>query len=382
MVIALIVSNLAVMGDFVIYPIIDGLYEIFGGQEWWVSTMISIPQLMIVIFSILGAAMLRKMSKKNLLILGSVVYCIGSIGGAIGENIQLMTVMRLLFGIGNALVNVAAVAMIVEVYTDEEKRGVIMGLYNAFQAAVGAILSVCAGYLATIGWKSVYTLYWTGIPMLILIILFTPQMRKSEEEVKAAVSGSKEKIGKRFWLITLAFIIYSLSYAAVAYFVSSYVLENSLGNEATAGNLGSVGTVGSFCCCLLFGKMYNKLGKDVILPWYALNALFMVVLWLFPNLVLTYIAFFIQGGSMGIACSYTYAHIPEVVPPSRNDDAIGIMTAVICIGYFLATYFVTASEMILGTEQFTPVLMLCAIVAAIAFLIELFNRDKKPLKAG
>lgn len=380
LVITLVISNLAVMGDYVIYPIIDGLYERFGDQTRWVNLMVSIPQIMIIIFSIFGAFLLKKLSKKTLLILGGIIYCIGSIGGLIGENIIWMTVMRIPFGIGNAFVNVAAVAMILEVYIDEEKRGIVMGIYNAFQAATGAVLSVLAGYLATIHWTSVYSLFWTGIPMVILFLLFTPYIKaENNEEKEETVNTVKEPIGKKFWLIVLAFIIFALSYAVASYFVSSYVIENGIGNETTAGYLGSVGTVGSFCFCLLFGKMYAKLGKNVILPWYAANAIFMFLMWAFPNILLTYVAYFFQGACMGVSCSYTYAHVPEVVPASRADDAIGIITAAISIGYAIATYFATAMMDLLHTKLFTPVLMICGILGLIAYGIEFLARDKKHL---
>lgn len=374
---AVVLSNIAVMGEFATFPIIDALYERFPNQSFWVDTWMSINQWTIVIFSIVASALLKKMSKRTFLILGGAIFTLSGVFGAAGENIILMVVIRAFYGIGVAFCNVGAVAVVAEVYTDEDKMNRVMGIYNALQGALGALISMIGGYMAAVSWTQPFKLLWTGVPMILIFAFCIPYIKPEQTEEKAMEKGGKQPMGVAFWLTTAAFIIFATAYSIPSQYSSSYVIENGIGDEVISGYLGSLSTAGSFVFCLFYDKMYQKLNRRVIVLWYGLAAALMVIMFFVPNQILIFPLYFIIGGSMSIACTYTYSVIPNLVPESRVDDGIGVMTAACCVGYGLAPYFSSLMQRILGTADITPVVICSAIVCALSATIEFCLSRKK-----
>lgn len=378
---AVVMSNVTVMGEFATFPIIDALYDHFSEQSFWVDTWLSLNQWIIVIFSIVASMLLKKISKKTLLMAGGIIFAIGGIFGAAVDNIVFMTAMRIPYGIGVAFCNVGAVAIVAEVYTDEDKMNFVMGIYNSLQAALGAGISVIGGYMAAESWAAPFKFFWMSIPMIIIFAVCIPYIKveNQPEEKKTAVSGKKEALGREFWLTTIAFILFASAYAIPSEYASSYVIENGIGNEVIAGYVGSLGTLGSFVFCLFYEKMFKKLNKKVIVLWYGLAAALILVLFAAPVKAVCLPTYFVLGGSMSIACTYTYAIIPDIVPASRVDDGIGIMTAACCIGYGIAPYLTSVIQTIVRSEAIMPTIAGAAVIVLLATVIEIPLSKKKQI---
>lgn len=377
---AVVLSNIAVMGEFATFPIVDTLYDQFPDQKFWVDTWMSINQWTIIIFSILGALILRKVSKKTMLIAGAVIFTLSGALGAVESSIVLMVILRALYGIGVAFCNVGAVAVVAEVYTDEDKMNWVMGIYNSLQAAIGAVISALGGVLGTIGWTAPFKLLWSGVIMIVVFIFCIPYIKPEGKAAEHAEKKESAPLGITFWLTTLAFILFAVAYAVPSQYASSYVVENGIGDEAVAGLLGSLGTIGSFVFCLFYERMFRLVNRKVIIIWYLMAAILIAIMFFLPMKGLCYALFLIVGGSMSIACTYTYAIIPSIVAPSRVDDGIGILTAACCAGYAIAPYFTSLIQKLLGTENITPTFIFSAGAALIAALIEIFMPRRQLLK--
>lgn len=372
--ITILISNIAVMGEMVVLPVINSLYESYWENLTAVNMAVSAPALVMIVASLAASFLLSKISKKTLLIVGGVLFAVcGSLGVAV-DNIWYILALRIPYGVGIAFVNVTAVAFIAEVYTEDLKRASIMGLYNAVMAAIGAGMSLSAGFLAVSNWRSAFNTYWSAIPMVILFILFLPSIKPVKSEVKNIdQADEKTSFGRQFWLLIIAFVIFNIVYGFQLMFISTYVAENGLGSEALAGTLSAIGTIGSFLFCLVFGQVYSKIGKNVILLYYSVLALGMLAMWLSPMLAVAYIVVFLSGGAYGSAFSYAYAHSPAIVPASKIDSSIGIVTASYALGMFVTPYLVTIITGMLGEFLITPVMGIGAGILLIAIVLEMIN---------
>lgn len=174
-VIAIMATAIAVMADLAINPIIGILYQTYGDQMGYVNYFISGPMIAIVIVSILTGVLLKKLNKKTVMIAGGLIFTVGAVLGVLQDNLMYMCIMRTLVGIGAGIVNVVAVALIADLYDDEKARAKITGYYNAAMSLIGVIFSYCAGILANNNsWQNVFKIYWSAIPMMVLLILFIP----------------------------------------------------------------------------------------------------------------------------------------------------------------------------------------------------------------
>ncbi len=90
--------------------------------------------------------------QKEILIGAMILFAVSAILGGAVANVYYVLVMRILVGISMGFVNAAAMALIAEVYVDEDKRGTIMGIFNATMAGTGAVISligrcICSTFL-------------------------------------------------------------------------------------------------------------------------------------------------------------------------------------------------------------------------------------------
>lgn len=369
-VIAIFLSSLASMGDAVPGVIYNDIYQAFPDDMNAVNTLISMPQLVIVFGSILATALLRKMSKRDVLILGITLFGIGGIFGAAVDNVWYMIAMRVPYGLGMAFINVVGVAFLAELFVDEERRATMVGLYNAVMALLGAVLSIVAGQLAAGGWRQVYLCYWIAVPILVLFIIFLPHDAVEKTDADAAKPKGKSGLGRRFWTFTITFALFDMFFCVFTFFISTFVAENALGDASLSALLISAYTVGGFAGGLLFGLVYRMTGKYSAAVGYVLGVICMIGLWSVPAPVIAIALSFLIGMAYNMALTYAYSHIPSVVPADRVNDCIGIVTAAYGLGSAVATYFTTFLMGLIGSTQVTPVFLIAGLLMVVCAVVE------------
>ncbi|MBU4440624.1 MAG: MFS transporter [Acetobacterium sp.] len=387
--IAIMATAIAVMADLAINPIIGVLYKTYPESMGYVNYFVSGPMLVIVFASLLTAALLKKMDKKIVMIAGGVIFAVGAILGVFVDDWMYMCVMRTLVGLGAGIVNVVAVALIADLYTDSKTRAKITGYYNAALSLVGVIFSYFAGMLSSgQPWQSVFMLYWTAVPMVILLILFIPSIKPSketaEERAKAA-TGVKEPLGWRFWWMSFGFFLLNIVLGGtVLYYLSPYIFENNLGGTELAGISASVKSIVGFLICLGFGFIYGKLKRYTVTTCYAIAAVSLFILVLYPSVSVLLIVGTIGACTYKIAFSNAYAHGFNIVPKSRYDDSVSVITAVYGIGSFISTYYATWLLGVMNTESFTKTWTVSAIilVAMVIADIVVASIEKKQFPTG
>lgn len=368
-IITILLTNFAVMGDNVLYPIIYNLYGEFYDQIGAVNYIVSGPLLVIFIVSLIASKLLRIVSKKTMLIVGGTIFAISTIAGAIVPSATYMVIMRTFTGVGQALVNVAAIALIAEVYVDENKRGWMMGIYNACLGAVGAVFGFISGFLATVDWRNSYNIYWVSVPMVIMMIIFLPSIRPVKEENLKQEKQKREPFSLNFWVIIFCLAVVTIAFNMMAFYVSLYVAEHGLGNEAVAGILSTCIAGGSVVLTLTFGFLYSKLKKNTLMLSFIILAAALILLYFIPNVIVAGFSFVLVGGAYGMAFAFSYAHGSAIAPVGKVDDAIGIATATYAISGFLSTYISTWLMNVMNTNgTITPTLVV-PIVAMILFIV-------------
>ena len=184
--ITIILVNIVVLGENVIIPITYNLYEAFPDHTAGVNFIISGPSIILVVASILAGKLLRRFSTKSILLTGGFLFVFGTVFGLSIKTIPYIIFTRCCVGISEAFVNVAALAMIAEVYEDEQKRASFVGIFNAFMNLLGVVMGQMAGILAAVKWEYAYRVYWAAIPMVIMVIFFLPNFRKDLKNTDAA----------------------------------------------------------------------------------------------------------------------------------------------------------------------------------------------------
>ncbi|MPW26804.1 MFS transporter [Alkalibaculum sp. M08DMB] len=380
---ALFLTNVGVMADMVIVPAIGSFFEVFGAQVNLVNFIISGPVLISVISALACGKLVQYFSKKTLLTFGFALFTVGAIFGVVIESAFYIAAMRSLVGVGIGFINVTAMSLIAEVYTNENKRSAMMGAFNGSMAGVGAVIGLIAGYFAADSWQSVFKVYWIGVPILIMVVLFvpkTPPEKQNVDENKKAIKKDPIPL-KTFGSLCISMFIWNAMYGVIFFQIAVYVLENSIGNESLVGILSSLGTIGSLCACLLFGVTYSKLGRGSIIPSYIILALGYLILLITQNAIIVGVVCTIMGAAYGNGFSYFYMRATVVVPPSQISNSIGIITAVNGVSFFISTYLVTYLQGIIGVDTLTgtmPVYISVLAIGSVASVLLTIRNKKYP----
>ena len=351
------------MADLVIVPAIADLYEAFPNAVNVVNYIISGPALVMIFSSLLCGKAMKFFSKKTLLVASFALFTGASIFGAFVVNIYYIAFMRTLVGLSMGFVNVLAISIIAEEYDDEGARSTILGIFNAAMAGIGAIIGFIAGFFATESWQAVFKVYWIALPILALILFFIPKTPAERETAEAEDGGTKQTDGQEFWVMWLIYFLFNVLYMVIFNQASVYVAENGIGNQAFAGLLSSLGTVGSALACTAFGFTYKKLKKAAVLPSYLLLGTMYFLLYLSPGIVTGVIACTLLGAAYGNGFSYYFMEGTIVVPDSKVSEAIGIVTAVNGVGMFLSTYVTTWLQRLLNLQTVTGIMPIVAVVS-------------------
>lgn len=382
--IAASLSTVSIMSDMVIVPSIANIYQVFGDKINLVNYIVSGPALIMVITSLIAAKLMQKVSKKNLIIVGFAIFVVGSVGGILIEDAVYMAVMRTLVGISMGVISVCVMALISEVFVEEAKRSVMMGIYNAAMASVGAVLGIVAGFVASQSWQSVFKVYWISVPILIAMIFWLPQTPTEQEAMDVKEKKEKESIiSFNFSMLMVTFIVLNIVYCVVYYQIAIYVAETGIGNEATVGLLSALGTVGSAVCCALFGLIYNKLKHGSLVLSYIGIGVGFTILYFAPSIPFAMVGCTIMGGAYGLGMSCCFMEATIVVPPSRISLSISIASAVLGIGTFSSTYFATILKSIIKTDMLIDIIPVLIVVCIIFIFIEggiMIKRKRNGLK--
>ena len=380
--ISLFLTNVAVMADMVIIPAGNGLYETFQNDAA-VNFILSGPSFIMLFSAMLCGKLMQYLSKKKILVGAMVLFAISAILGGAVENVYYVLAMRVLVGISMGFVNAAAMALIAEVYVDEDKRGTIMGIFNATMAGTGAVISLIAGVFAVRSWNEVFKVYWIAVPVIVMMLFFIPMTPPEGDQQAGEEEGSHtgSPYLMRQVMLMVSCFAYNLVYAVIYYQVSVLVAEQGYGNESIAALLSTLGTVGSCILCILFGTLYSKLKRATIIFGYAGLCISYLMLFLASSPVMAGIACTLCGASYGYGFSYFFLRCTVVVPKEKVSSSISMTTAIGGFGMFLSTYACTMLQKILGTTgivSLLPVAIAVSGIGAVLSVICTIMDKKKP----
>lgn len=372
--IALMLTNIVLLHDCVAVVIVNNLYEAFPGQEGAVNLILSAPGVIIIFTSLLAGKLLSKISYKKMLILGSVLFVFVSFFSTAVNNIYWLLAMRVVTAFAYGFVNVAAVALIAYIYPDENARSKMQGIYNGSMNIVGIAMNMVAGYAASIKWQLAFVAYWPSVIMLLLIIVAVPENMPGENQDTALdakenielLVANKERYGSKFWAFCLAYIVYVVLCIPLNFFSSVYVAENGIGNEIVTGMINTCFTIGGIFGCFGYVYIYKIFKRALMIPMCVLYVAAYFAMFYIRSAGMAYAMFVVIGLSFGAMTSFSFAIVPNLVPASRINSAMGIATSLFAIGSFVGTYWTTFLMNILHTNGMVTLIYP---VCAVAFIV-------------
>ncbi len=181
---AIFLSNGIIIG----VPAIASEFAMNNVIQNWIPTLFF---LVVAVFTVPAGQISGKFGVKKSLIIGVLVYLIGSIGACLSISTETFLIFRIIQGAGVAFLNVSAMAMVVSA-VKPQNRGKALGFTVTGVYLATSLSPVACGFLVqNLGWRS---MFYFVIPFLIMclaiMVIKIPQEWKTYEGEKIDKTGS------------------------------------------------------------------------------------------------------------------------------------------------------------------------------------------------
>lgn len=155
------------------------LHGTVSEQQWMVSSY----TLVLAAVMISAGAIGDRFGRKRIFLLGLVIFGVGSIVCAVAGDPMILIIGRAVQGVGGAMLNPMALAVIRVAFTDDAGRARAIGIWSAMFPVSMAFGPIVGGALISgFGWQSVF---WLNVPVVVLaaivIVALIPESKDPRE---------------------------------------------------------------------------------------------------------------------------------------------------------------------------------------------------------
>ena len=389
--VAIFCCGFAIMHDMALMVIYNELYNVFPDSPFGVNIIVSFTMAITMVGSLIAPLLLKKFSKKQVLVVTTFIFAVSAVFGASVVNIVYMNIMNAINALSQGVTLVCGAGLITDLYiNDEIKRGKVMGVYQGCMSLFGAVISALAGVMAMDSWTNVYNIYWFGFVAAVLMLLFIPKGIKSSDELPAetpdspeapAASGKKSKFSANFWMTGLIFILSYFMYTFCIMFTSVYIEENNIGNADFAGMMVSICNIASFLCQISLGFIVQKFHRNTLRIMIVIGMIGSLAMYFLTNSVGCIIGTILVGASYATISSYSFIEMPSMAPAGKINLSISLCSVFTTVGIFVGANIATA---VMSASSINTAILLGVFIAAVAFVLELFvgRKDRKSAPAA
>lgn len=384
-ILSIFLASISAMGDFFVVPFFSNFYKDFAGNEALVNFLVSGPTLIGFFSSLLSAPLIKKFNSKFVLLLGTLLCAVGGTLGVAVYSIYYVAAMRILVGAAMGFNMVASVVILNELFEDEEKRSWILGLFYSFEAIFGVLISLVVGRIAPDSWKLTFNGYWVLVPILIMIMLFVPSIKRNDasgNEVSNESKSSAKMSLSTLVILCLATMLVQILFNSFFLLSSVYVEAKGIGGSGASSICSSLVTAGTTVIGFAFAKMYSTMKRGITVLIFILMGIGYTALFVFTSLAATYLASILIGIADGLAMSFFPMYISTLAPADKVERYQSVNQGIFMVGVFLSTYAVSFIVRMINADSMLGALPVLAIVsAACAAIAVILILTKKPAVA-
>jgi MFS family permease len=344
----LVFISLAMFGNYYIYDCISPLADLLAQQLKFTDSDIGLLQGIYsfpnIVMVLIGGFIIDRIGTKKSSFIFSMLCMAGALITAIGGNLTMMIIGRLVFGLGAESLIVAITTIVARWFKGKELSFAFgLNLTIARLGSFAALNSPTWGISFYKYWQDpLWVSVWAGVISVISIIIYMLLDAHAEKNYAIAKEGAQDKVvlkdilhfGKSFWFISLLCVTFYSAMFPFQTFAVKFFMERHGATREFGGFLSSILTFFAMVFTPLFGLLADKIGKRSLLM--MIGSLLIIPVYLM--MAYTQINLFIPMGIMGIAFSLIPAvmwpSVAIVVEEQKLGTAYGLMTMIQNIGLF------------------------------------------------
>lgn len=361
--IAIMSSYVFTVGMMAINPTIQKLIEAY--PEVPVSTIKMVSTLPSLISSflmiIVGFFLGRKLKYKPFLLFSLTCILVGGILPIFwNSSFYCILAARALFGIGMAG-NASANALVIASF-DEHECGKYLG-YGIFVSNIcGVLMQLLSGFLADIGLKQSFFVYFIAIIPFLLILFFLKEPDTIHSQQAGSESKEKVTIKPRVWLYIVIGLIWCILGYSIMTNMSTFIKMRNIGEAGVSGTILALYTLGGAIAGGFAAKLYRMAGKYFVPLCFAAAALGELLVLIGMNVPMLAIGTALAGGGWFALLPNIMAFAGKVAGPASSPFCTSVIKGGTQIGVFLSSYLCALLGILFPNANAIITTKYCAII--------------------
>ncbi|WP_260579442.1 MFS transporter [Vreelandella populi] len=368
----LFASTMTVMSGAIIAPALPGISRHFSEHpQVLIQLILTLPALMITLFSPLMGYLADRFGRKLLLLLMLSIYGLAGGAGFLIDSVELLLASRALMGIAVAGILSISTTLVGDYFEDSE-RVRFLGLQSSCMALGGVVFINLGGLLSDWSWRGPFLLYLTGV----LLLPYAWAMLREPRLPGATHADSAQALARvDYWRTGLGYLIAMLSMMMFYMFPAQLPFLLSEQGEISGMAIGIALSMSALTASIVaFGYGYYKPFFSVMTIYvlgFALAATGFLVVGFTDSYAMAIVGAAISGFGLGAFMPNTTTWLMRITPQRVRGRVFGGFTSTFFFGQFISPIAVAPAVIWLGSLRnvFIAMAVLCIVFAAILMML-------------
>ncbi|HDZ49248.1 hypothetical protein LCGC14_0185600 [marine sediment metagenome] len=362
----LFASTMTVMSGAIIAPALPGISRNFPDQpQVIIQLILTIPALMITLFSPLMGYLADRFGRKKLLLMMLFIYGFAGVSGFFIDRVDLLLSSRALMGIAVAGILSISTTLVGD-YFDSAERARFLGLQSSCMALGGVIFINLGGILSDWSWRGPFLLYLTGV----LLLPYAWAMLK-EPRIQSTVNSSMTDAPAKvdYGRTGLAYFIAMISMAMFYMFPAQLPFLLSQQGQISGMAIGIALSMSALTASIIaFGYGYYKPFLSVMTIYilgFLLAASGFLIVGFTQSYAMAIVGAAISGFGLGAFMPNTTTWLMRITPQRVRGRVFGGFTSTFFFGQFISPVVVAPAVIWLGSLRsvFIAMAAICCLFA-------------------
>ena len=303
-----------------------------------IPSLVSLPAMLLA-----GRFVGSKIGYRTCLIAGTAIIAIaGVMPYFLNTSWSLILIFRVFLGIGVGMVSIRNSLLLLSI--PKEKQAVYIGYGSVLMNLGAMIASPIVGMLTKYSWRHPFLFDGLALIPLLYMIFFLKEPEIIEEKSKETVEG---KFGWRtYYYIGMQLLTTMITYP-VLFGLSTYMAQKHIGTTVIVGMMLSLYNLAGMGFNVLLNQIL-KIGKRYTMTAMCLlAAIGLAGMIIYPSIPTILVGVILIGGSFNIMMSILQIYNGQILPAAKASFASTIILAMLQMGFFCSTFFVSISHKIL-----------------------------------
>ena len=199
----LLCGCMSVLAAVVIAPVLPQMQQHFSATdnvEFLVPMALTAPGIVIALLSMVVGVLADRTGRKNLLVLGLVLYGAFGVAPVFIDSLTTIIGTRIGVGLAEAIIMTASVALIGDYYSGVQRER-YLALNTTLSSASAVIFIAVGGALGEFGWRTPFFVYAISIILAVLALVSLWEPRNHKHEALLETLTAEEKAQWNPWKI-------------------------------------------------------------------------------------------------------------------------------------------------------------------------------------